>query len=344
VTLAAAQASRYSRQELFAGLGPDGQARIRRARVAVVGCGALGSALAEMMARAGVAALTVVDRDYVETSNLQRQSLFDEADAVAGLPKAVAAEAKLRRVNGEVEVRGIVADLDGESAAGLLKGADVVLDGTDNFETRYLVNDLCVRDGRPWVYGACVGASGVALAVRPGVTPCLRCVLGERPDPGAADTCDTAGVIAPIVHVIAGVQAGEALKLLAGREAELLPGLVTIDLWAGQFEVVSLAGRAPSCPSCTARRFDYAQPRAADAAVLCGREAIQIRGREQGGVDLARLAERLRPLGEVTNNEHLVRFAAPEGELVVFRDGRAIVKGARDAAEARSRYARYVGA
>lgn len=334
--------SRYSRQELFAGLGREGQGRIRAARVLVVGCGALGSTLAETMARAGVGALDVVDRDYVEETNLQRQSLFDEEDAACGLPKAVAAEARLRRINSGVRVRGIVADVTAGNVAGLLAEADLLLDGTDNFETRFLLNDACLRARKPWVYGACVAAHGLALAIRPGRSPCLRCVLGGPPDPASLATCDTAGVIAPIAQVIAGIQAGEALKLLAGREEALLPGLVSVDLWAGSFDVLDLRGRAPSCPACARGEFEAAGA-LAPAVVLCGRDAVQIRPAAPAALDLGALAARLEAVGDVLFNEHLVRFRSPEGELVVFRDGRAIVKGARDAAAARGLYARYVG-
>jgi adenylyltransferase/sulfurtransferase len=338
-------AGRYSRQELFDGLGREGQARVRQARVLVVGAGALGSALAEMMVRTGVGELRLVDRDYVEASNLQRQSLYDEEDAERGLPKAVAAEARLRRINSDVRVAGIVADLGADNAPELLRGTDLVLDGTDNFETRFLLNDLCVREGIPWVYGACVGAYGLALAVRPGVTPCLRCVLQEMPAPGSGPTCDTAGVIAPIVHVVAGLQAAEALKLLAGRTEVLLPGLVTIDLWTGLFSVMDLAAHKPSCPACVEGRYEYlAGPGAAASAVLCGRDAVQVRPARGGPLDLAALAARLAPLGRVRRNEHLLRFEGAGAELAVFLDGRAIVKGVKDAAEARSVYARFVGA
>jgi molybdopterin/thiamine biosynthesis adenylyltransferase len=338
--------SRYSRQELFAGLGREGQARLRRARVVVVGCGALGSVAAEMMVRAGVGALTVIDRDFVEESNLQRQSLFDEQDVAAGLPKAAAAETHLRALNSEVEVRGVVTDLVADNADALLEGAALVLDGTDNFETRFLLNDVCVRAGRPWVYGACVGSYGLALLVRPGVSPCLRCLLEERPAPGSGPTCDTAGVVAPIVHVIAGIQVAEALKLLSGRTESLLAGLVTVDLWTGQFDVLDLGGRAPWCPACTAGQFDYAVAGpAGGSAVLCGRDAVQVRPGRDARVDLVALAGRLGAAAEVrAANEHLVRFVVPEAELVVFRDGRAIVKNVRDTAQARSLYAKYVGA
>jgi len=337
--------TRYSRQELFAPIGPEGQAKLRGARVLVVGCGALGSAVAETLTRAGVGRLTVVDRDLVEPSNLQRQSLFDEDDAAQARPKAAAAEARLRRINSEVDVKGVVADVDAAVAAGLVGDADLVLDGTDNFETRYVLNDVCLREGVPWVYGACVASHGAVLAVRPGETACLRCVVGERPAPGSGETCDTVGVVAPVVQAVAAVQGAEALKLLTGNTPALLPGLVTLDLWAGAFEVTDLSGRAPWCPSCVDGRYDYVEAGASGpgASVLCGHEAVQL---PAGGeaVDLGTLAARLRPAGEVMENEYLVRFRSPEAELVVFADGRTIVKGVTDAAGARSVFARYVGA
>jgi adenylyltransferase/sulfurtransferase len=335
--------SRYSRQELFAGLGPRGQAALRRARVTLVGCGALGSVLADTMVRAGVGALTVVDRDFLEMSNLHRQSLFDEEDVRRGLPKAAAAQARLRRINSEVDVRGVVADLSPDNAAELVGGADLVLDGTDNFETRFVLNDACVRAGVPWVYGACVGSYGLALLVRPRVSPCLRCVLEEMPAPGSGPTCDTAGVVAPIVHVIAGIQGAEALKVLSGRTESLLPGIVAVDLWQGSFEVMDLRSQVPSCPACTQGRYDYAEAATGSTAALCGRDAVQVRAPRGTRVDLPALAGRLAAAGDVTANEYLVRFRGAGSELVVFADGRAIVKGVTDVAQARSLYARYVG-
>ncbi len=337
-------ASRYSRQESFAGLGPQGQARLRAARVLVVGCGALGSALCETLVRAGVGALTLVDRDVVEESNLQRQTLFDEDDARRGLPKAVAAEARLRRLNSDVQVSGLVLDVAADNVGELVDGRTLVLDGSDNFELRFALNEACLRAGVPWIYGACVGSYGLALLVRPGRTPCLRCLLGERPAPGSLATCDTAGVIAPIVQVVAGVQGAEALKLLAGREEALLPGLFTVDLWSGEFDVLDLRGRAPSCPACTQARYDYLAADAQPApAVLCGRDAVQVRAPRGQRVDLDELARRLASLGRVARNEHLLRFDGPDGELLVFADGRALIKGVSEAAQARSLYARYVG-
>lgn len=252
--------SRYARQELFAGIGREGQQRLRSARVLVAGCGGLGSALAETMVRAGVGSVAVVDRDRVEPSNLQRQSLFDEEDAASSRLKAIAAEARLRRINSEIEVRGIAAEIDVALARELVGEVDLVLDGSDNFATRYLLNDVCLSAGVPWIYGACAAAHGAVLTVRPSRTPCLRCVFGERPDPSSGEGSATVGVVRPIVEVVAGVQGAEALKLLAGREDALLDGLVAIDLWAGSFEVTGFGGRAPWCPSCTIRRYDYADP------------------------------------------------------------------------------------
>jgi adenylyltransferase/sulfurtransferase len=335
--------SRYSRQELFAGLGREGQERLRRARVLVVGVGALGSASAETMVRAGLGRVTLVDRDFVEESNLQRQSLFEEDDAARGLPKAVAAEARLRRINSEVEVKGIVGDVDAANVSALVGEADLVLDGTDNFDTRFLLNDACLRARVPWVYGACVGSHGLALAIRPGATPCLRCVLREMPAPGTTDTCDTAGVIAPIVQVVAGVQAAEAFKLLASREADLLPGLLTVDLWSGLFEVMDLRGQRPSCPACALGRYESLTAPSAESAVLCGRDAVQLRPRAVSPPDLAVLAARLRGVGRVVENEWLLRFQGEGADLVVFKDGRVLVKGVADVARARSLSARYVG-
>jgi molybdopterin/thiamine biosynthesis adenylyltransferase len=335
--------TRYSRQELFPGIGEEGQRRIRRSRVLVVGCGALGSSLAETMTRAGVGELTVVDRDFVEESNLQRQSLFTEEDAQKSLPKAKAAEARLLKINSEVKVRGLVMDLTGENAEALLPSTDLVLDGTDNFETRFLLNDLCVREGIPWIYGACVGSYGLALLVRPKISPCLRCVLEDLPAPGSGETCDTAGVVGPIVQVIAGIQGGEALKILSGRTESLLAGIVSVDLWQGVFDVMDLRGQKPWCPACTEGRFDYLGARSS-SAVLCGRDAIQIRPAPGTHLDLGTLAGRLAGLGRVIlSNEYLLRFAAKEGELVVFEDGRTLVRGVSDIAAARSLFSKYVG-
>jgi molybdopterin-synthase adenylyltransferase len=335
--------SRYARQELFAGIGADGQRRLRASRIIIVGCGALGSSLAETMVRAGVGTLTIVDRDFVEESNLQRQALFEQTDADEALPKAVAAERHLRRLNPDVSVTGLVADLDARNAPALIAGADLVLDGTDNFETRFLVNDVCLAAGIPWIYGACVGAYGLALAIRPRVSPCLRCVLEELPAPGSSPTCDTVGVIAPIARVVAGIQSAEALKILVGQTSALLPGIVAVDLWKGTFDVFDLRQRAPSCPACREGRYEFAERRVSPAELLCGRAAVQVRPTSEARVDLSALAARLAAVGRVRANEHLLRFETAEASIAVFADGRAIVKGVADAARARALYAQYVG-
>jgi len=335
--------NRYARQELFAGIGTDGQRRIRSSRVLVIGCGALGSSLAEVMVRAGVATLTIVDRDLVEESNLQRQALFEQADADAALPKAVAAERHLRRLNPDVTVTGIVADVETRNAAELIAGADLVLDGTDNFETRFLVNDVCLAAGIPWIYGACVGAYGLALAIRPRISPCLRCVLEDLPAPGSSPTCDTVGVIAPIARVVAGIQSAEALKILAGQTSALLPGIVAVDLWKGTFDVFDLRDQAPSCPACRDGRYDFAERHATSAELLCGRDAVQVRPTSAARIDLSALAARLARVGRVQANEYLLRLKTDEAEIVVFADSRAIVKGIVDPARARTLYAQYIG-
>lgn len=334
---------RYARQELFAGIGREGQARVRAARVVVLGCGALGSAASEALVRAGVGALTVVDRDFVEPTNLQRQSLFDEDDARQGLPKAVAAEARLRRLNSDVRVVGRVQDVGADEALQLLGECDLALDGSDNFELRYLLNDAAIKLGRPWIYAACAGSYGLTLLVRPGTTACLRCVLGDKPAAGAGPTCETVGVIGPIVQATAALQVAEALKLLSGRVDALLPGLATLDMWAGTLDVLDTSRQAPSCPACTERRFDYLDAPRAGATELCGRDAVQIRSAADVHVDLPALERRLAPLGQITRNEYLLRFRGAGADLVVFEDGRAIVKGVSDAAQARSLYARFVG-
>jgi len=335
---------RYSRQVLFQGIGESGQLKIRGSRVLVVGAGAVGSVSSEMLVRAGVGSLRLVDRDHLDPSNLQRQGLYDQEDLAQNLPKAVAAARKLRRINDEVTVEGAVVDLGPDNVEELLDGIDLALDGTDNFETRYVLNDACVKTGTPWIYAACVGSYGMTYVIRPGETACLRCLLEVEPPPGASPTCDTAGVIAPIVHAVAAFQVSEALKLLAGKETDLLNKVLSMDAWTGQFSKASMAERRADCPACGARRFDYlAAGSRTGAAILCGRNAVQVRPTAKVPVKLEELAARLRALGEVRANDYLVRFQAEGKELVVFVDGRAIIHGTEDLAQAKSLYSRYVG-
>lgn len=335
---------RYSRQILFQEIGEDGQRRIRGSRVVVVGVGALGSVSSEMLVRAGVGYLRLVDRDYVDETNLQRQGLYDEESLERNLPKAVAASEKLRKINHEVEIDGRVEDLNPNNAEELLDGVDLVLDGTDNFEARYLLNDACIKAGKTWIYAACVGSYGLTFVIRPGKTPCLRCLMEEEPPPGATPTCDTAGVIAPVVHAVTAFQVTEALKILAGKEDKLSGMLLSMDVWNGSFDQFRPSAPNKDCPACGRKNFDYlAGSVESQAATLCGRNAVQIRPGRDVAVELEEVASRLQALGEVKVNPHLLRFKAGEKELVVFADGRAIIHGTEDPAEARSLYARYIG-
>ncbi len=335
---------RYSRQIRFAGIGPEGQKHLRGASAVLVGCGALGSLQADLLVRAGVGRLRILDRDFVEWSNLARQVLFDEADARDLLPKAVAAAHHLRRINSEVEIEDIVVDVTPGNAESLLAGFDVILDGTDNFEIRFLINDVAIKHSIPWIYGGCVGAYGVCLTILPGETACLSCLMPELPPPGSAETCDTAGVIGPVVGVIASLQAAEALKILAGRRECVRPGLLSLDLWQGTQQEIRV-GRDAACVTCGARTLQYlvgGEGRTLSTR-LCGRNAVQVSPAEAVTHDLEALASRLRRVGAVTSNAFLVRCEVDGHQLTVFRDGRALIGGTDDVALARSLYARYVG-
>jgi len=334
--------SRYSRQIVFAGLGEAGQQRLGQARVAIAGCGALGSFQAMALARAGVGYLRLVDRDYVEWSNLTRQWLFEESDAEEGWPKAVAAARHLARVNSLVRLEPVVADLTPENAGELLGGVDLILDGTDNFETRYLINDFAVREGLPWIYGAAVASYGLTMPVLPGRTACLKCLYPEPPA-GSQPTCETAGVLNAVTAAIAALQVGDALKILAGKAAELARRITTVDVWTGQVRQIAQPPPAPDCLACGRRRFVHLEETRRSAVTLCGRNAVQVHERS-GPVNLEELKQRLAPLGTVRGNEFALRFLVEPYELTIFADGRAIIKGTDDAGLARSLYARYVGA
>jgi len=330
---------RYSRQILFPGIGESGQEALLRSHVAIAGCGALGSFHAAALARAGVGRLTLIDRDYIEPSNLHRQWLFEEEDAAEALPKAAAAARRLARINSAIEVRPAIADLTAGNVEELLRGADVILDGTDNFETRYLINDFAVSRGIPWVYGAAVGSYGLTMPVLPGHGPCLRCVYPDPPA-GAQPTCETAGVLNVIVSAVASIQVADALRILTG--APLKPRITTFDVWKGGIRQTDAPGRDADCPACGRGEFPHLREVQRPPASLCGRNAVQISGVERA-VDLMELKARLEPLGKVRANEFALRFQTGEYELTVFADGRAIVKGTDDIGIARSLYARYVG-
>jgi len=328
---------------LFAPLGPEGQERLRTAAVVLVGCGAIGAAAAQLLVRAGIGRLRILDRDFVETSNLQRQSLFDEADAAQALPKAVAAERKLRAINSDAQIEGRIADLSPKNAAELLGGFPLILDGTDNFETRFLVNDFAVQSGTPWIYAAAVASYGVTMTIRPGQTPCLSCLLEASNRAGLEETCDTIGVLGSIVSLIASLEVTEALKILAGRSDALHGRLLSCDVWSGRFQSIG-AERNPTCRTCARKEFPYLEGQAQPHITMCGRDSVQIHERGRM-LDLQALQQRLAPtIHDVRQNGFLLRFRIPPYEMTVFSDGRAILKGTKDPAVARSLYAKYIGA
>ncbi|MGC0775348.1 MAG: ThiF family adenylyltransferase [Candidatus Acidiferrum sp.] len=335
---------KYSRQMLFAGIGEEGQQRLLASSAVIVGCGAIGAASAGLLVRAGVGRVRIIDRDFVEPSNLQRQTLFDESDARSAIPKAVAAERKLRTVNSSISIQGLVADLNPRNAEELLASFDLILDGTDNFETRFLINDHAVQSNRPWIYAAAVASYGVTMTVRPGISPCLACLLESSSNGhGLEETCDTVGVLGPIVNLIASLEAAEALKLLAGREKALHGRLISCDVWSGHFQSLRVA-QNPACRACARREFTYLQGQAQPHITLCGRDSVQIHERGRT-LDLGALRGRLAStVSDVRHNEFLLCFRVDPYQMTVFADGRAILKGTKDPAVARSLYARYIGA
>lgn len=338
-----ADRSRYAKQILFAPLGEEGQKRLARSRVTLVGLGALGSVLANHLARAGVGFLRLCDRDFVELDNLQRQLLYDEEDVRANLPKAAAAAAKLGRINSEVKLDPRVTDVNYSNVEDLARDVDLVLDGTDNFETRFLLNDACVKLGKPWIYGGCVGSYGMVMTVLPGQGPCFTCLLGEQPAPGTSPTCDTAGVLNTAVAVVASIQANEAIKILADRREALAGGLQTLDLWTNTHQRVKIP-RSETCETCAGRKFKHLDSDGSGATTLCGRNAVQITPPSGSKLDLAEAERRLSPLGKVRRNAYLIKFAVEDCELTIFPDARAIVQGTDDPTRARTLYAKYVGA
>lgn len=336
---------RYSRQTRFVPIGPDGQTRLAAGRVAVVGCGALGSVVALALVRAGVGFVRLIDRDVPERSNLPRQVLFDEADVASGLPKTVAAARHLERINSAATIDPVVADLTAVTAARLLGDVDMIVDGTDNFEARFLVNEWCCRHGMPWVHGGAIGAEGRVLTILPGRTACLRCLVPEPPAPGALPTCETAGIIGPAALVVGAVEAAEAIKLLVGAHDKPAGRMLVCDLWENVWRTIDLSALAAGgCPTCRGTDFPWLDGRLGGRpTTLCGREAVQVMPAAES-IDLVALATRLATLGDVTANPWIVRAAVEPGiDMAVFADGRAIVSGTRDEVRARGIVARYLG-
>jgi len=337
--------TRYARQIIFPPIGKEGQRRLLDSRVTIIGVGATGSILADRIARAGVGHLRLIDRDFVELNNLQRQLVYDEDDVAAVLPKAVAMARHLRRVNSAITIEEIVADVSATNIAGFIADTDVVLDGTDNFTTRYLINDACVKLSKPWVYTGVIASYGMTMTIRPGETACLRCIMGELPAPGTVPTCDTAGIIGPIVSLMGSIAVAEALKLLVGT-GTLNSGMIHIDLWDDSFDKFDLGGPRPDCPTCGQHEYIFLNAEAgARTTALCGRDAVQVSVLGAPMLSLPALAERLRAaqVGAIQVNAYLLRAQIDGYEFTVFPDGRAIIKGTNDEAVAATLYARYVG-
>jgi len=337
---------RYSRQMRFFGIGEEGQKRLLQSHVTLCGCGALGTVLANALVRAGVGHLRLVDRDFIETNNLQRQVLFDEHDVAENLPKAEAAARKLGAINSSVFVEPVVTDIDRTNIIELVQDADLILDGTDNFEIRYLINDAAIKLGKPWVYGGCIGSHGQTMTILPGQTPCLRCVFEAAPNPGEAGTCETAGVLSPIVNIVASYQASEALKILTGGLDKVNRELIYLDVWENiqrRIKIAPLLGNV-DCPCCQKRRFEWLDgDQGSHTTSLCGRNAVQVAHRTPSALNFEDMAGHLETLGEVSYNRFLLKFKVDGYDFTVFPDGRAIIKGTNDVDKARTLYAKYVG-
>lgn len=337
---------RYARQAAFYGIGNQGQKKLFEKTAVLVGCGALGCTSANLLARSGIRHLKIIDRDYIEISNLQRQSLFDEDDIKKNLPKSVAAQQKLQKINSEVQTESVVADLNPSNIDSILANTHIVIDGTDNFETRFLINDYCIKNGIPWIYGACIGSTGLTMNVIPSKTPCLRCILENIPHPGTGETCDTVGVIAPIASMIASVQVAEALKVLTDNFDTLRKGLLKIDLWRNEMRVLHTEEikERIDCIACEQRQYEFlSRKKCSIATSLCGRNAIQILHDNGSPLNLEKLAFRLKTVGEVSSNSFLLRLKVDKYELTVFPDGRSIITGTNDVSTAKTLYAKYIG-
>jgi len=337
---------RYSRQHLFPFIGKEGQQKLFHSRVAIVGMGALGTALVNHMVRSGVGYVRIMDRDFVEYSNLQRQMLFNEEDAKLGKPKAIAAKEKLNDINSGVTIDAYVIDLTWKNAEELLSDVDLIIDGTDNFEVRYLVNDVAVKHQIPWIYGGAVSSRGMTFTIIPEKTPCFRCIFPEAPAPGTSQTCDTAGVIGPIIQVVAAYQATEALKLLVGDYDHLSTSLRNFELWQNEYSEINIKNaRNESCPTCGHHHYDYLDPKDKSERVesLCGRDTIQISPATKIKMDLKKLANQLQSVGRVEKTPFLIRFYVEDYKLTVFPDGRSLVQGTSEITIAKNLYAKYIG-
>lgn len=332
---------RYSRQILFPAIGEKGQKRLAESRAVIIGCGALGSIIATSLVRAGVGKVKILDRDFIELHNLQRQLLFDEEDIRKDLPKAIAAEQHLKKVNSSIDIEGIAVDVNFTNIEKLIEGADVILDGLDNYETRFLINDASLKHNVPWIYGGAIASSGIMKVIIPGETSCFRCLVGDLPLTDAILTCDTAGVISPAPFIIGSLQTVEAIKLLVGSN-EVTKDLIFVDVWAGKFNRFEFL-RREECPACKGR-YDYLKGQyEVIATSICGQDAVQVLNPKLEKISFDELEKRLKPLGEVSHNKFMFRFKIDKYEMVLFPDGRAIIKNTTKEAKARALYSKYIG-
>lgn len=342
----AEEKERYSRQMIFHEMGQAGQMKLAQSRVMILGCGGLGSASASILARAGIGHLKLVDRDFLELNNLQRQILYDEHDVKEGLPKAIAAQRKIEQINSTIHAEPVVDDVNRFNIEKLISDIDLIIDAADNFETRFLLNEACAKHKRPWIYGAAIESYGLAMTIIPDRTACLRCIMDHIPQPGSINTCESVGVLASIVLIIASIQCAEAMKILTGQQQEIAHHLISIDVWQNSYETIDVSKEhlPKNCPVCHQHRFDFLEGKAGSAfTTLCGRNAVQILPFKATLIDLPRLAIDLSAMGVVKVNEYLIRFEIEGYELSIFPDGRTIVKGTTDTGIARSLYSKYVG-
>ena len=337
---------RYSRQKIFYGIGEEGQKKLAESRVLILGCGGLGSASASLLARAGIGYLKIVDRDFLDLSNLQRQILYDEHDVKEGLPKVIAAEKRLKKINSTIQIEPIIADVNRFNIEKLIQDVDLVIDAVDNFETRFLLNEACVKQKRTWIYGSAIESYGLTMNIIPGKTACLRCIMDNIPQPGSVATCDSVGVLAPIVCIIASIQCAEAIKILTNNKKEINKNLISIDVWHNSFQTIDVTKSKiqKNCPVCNNKEFDFLNGKRGSAyTVICGRNAVQILPFKEPKLDLAKLAINLCSIGRVKTSEYLIQFEIENYELSIFPDGRVIVKRTTDTGIARSLYSKYVG-
>ena len=337
---------RYSRQILFQHIGEERQKVLMSSSAVVIGCGALGTVSSSYLTRAGIGQIRIIDRDYIEESNLQRQILFDENDISENLPKAIAAQRKLQKINTKVKIEGIVTDVNYANIEELTQGVDIIIDGTDNFETRFLINDFCVKNSVPWIYGACIGGRGVVMNIIPSDTPCLRCVFETMPQIGSFPTCDTAGVIGPIAGIIASIQVTEAIKILSEDYESINKTLIEIDVWNTKFRQIDVSElkEINNCPTCKLHNYTFLEAEdGVMATFLCGKNAVQVMSRNRGNIDLRQLEQRLGSVADVSCNAFMLKFKVKDHEFTVFPDGRAIITGTADSSTAKTLYSKYLG-